>query len=214
MGKTVGPNGPPLIQNNTLIFDPDRKYEVWRFVTYMFVHSGYFHIGFNLLIQLVLGIPLEMVHRWWRILLIYICGVAAGSLATSLTDPDVYLAGASGGVYALIAAHLANVIFNWSEMEFAALRLIAFLLLASVDTGVAIYYRYIDPTDTKVGYVAHLAGATVGLLLGIVVLRNLRVRKWERVVWWCSLLVFLGLFLAAIIGNAVIIGLDNSNTKY
>ena len=43
-------------------------------------------------------------------------------------------------------------------------------------------------------------------VLGIVVLRNLRVRRWERVVWWCSLLVFLGLFLAAIIGNAVMIG--------
>ena len=126
--------------------------------------------------------------------------------ATSLTDPNVYLAGASGGVYALICAHLANVIFNWSEMEFAALRLIAFLLLASVDTGVAIYYRYIEPTETNVGYVAHIAGAIVGLLLGIVVLRNLRVRRWERVVWWCSLLVFLGLFLAAIIGNAVMIG--------
>ena len=134
------------------------------------------------------------------------------SIATSLTDPHVYLAGASGGVYALIAAHLANVIFNWSEMEFAALRLVAFLLLASVDTGVAIYYRYIGE-ETNVGYVAHLAGATVGLLLGIVVLRNLRVLKWERVVWWCSLIVFLGLFLAAIIGNAVIIGLDTNNIR-
>ena len=84
MGKTVGPNGPPLIANNTLIFDPNRKYEVWRFITYMFVHSGYFHIAFNLLIQLIIGIPLEMVHRWWRILLIYICGVAAGSLGKIL----------------------------------------------------------------------------------------------------------------------------------
>lgn len=46
----------------------------------------------------------------------------AGSLYTSVTDPDVYLAGASGGVYALIAAHLANVVFNWSEMEFPVLR--------------------------------------------------------------------------------------------
>lgn len=109
----------------------------------MFVHSGYFHIIFNILMQLLLGIPLEMVHRWWRILLIYVCGVVAGSLASSVTDPDVYLAGASGGVYALITAHLANVIFNWSEMEFPALRLIAFIILAGVDTGVAIYYRYL-----------------------------------------------------------------------
>ena len=70
----------------------------------------------------MLGTPLEMVHRWWRILLIYLSGVLAGSLAVSITDPTVYLAGASGGVYALITAHLANVVANWSEMEFAPLR--------------------------------------------------------------------------------------------
>ena len=65
----------------------------------------------------------------------------AGSLTVALADPHVYLAGASGGVYALIAAHLANVIFNWREMEFPALRLIGFLLVTGVDTGVAVYHR-------------------------------------------------------------------------
>ena len=173
----------------------------------MFVHAGYFHIVFNLLIQLLLGIPLEMVHRWWRILLIYLIGGVAGSLVTSISDPEVYLAGASGGVYAIIAAHLANVIFNWSEMEFPALRLTAFLLLAGIDTGIAVYYRYTE-VDTQVGYAAHAAGAAVGLLLGIVVLRNLRVKMWERVVWWFSLLLFLGLFLAAIVWNAINIGFE------
>ena len=203
-GDKVGPNGPPYIEGK-LIFNPGKKWEVWRFLTYMFVHSGYFHIIFNLLIQLLLGIPLEMVHRWWRLLLVYLTGVVAGSLATSISDPDVYLAGASGGVYAIIAAHLANVIFNWSEMEFPALRLIAFILLAGIDTGVAVYYRYTD-IDTQVGYAAHCAGALVGFLLGIVVLRNLRVHTWERVLWWICLLLFLGLFLAAIVWNAVLIG--------
>ena len=42
-------------------------------------------------------------------------GVLAGSLGTSLTDSSTYLAGASGGVYALIAAHLATLLLNWSE---------------------------------------------------------------------------------------------------
>ena len=28
----------------------------------MFIHSGTFHIAFNILVQLILGIPLEMVH--------------------------------------------------------------------------------------------------------------------------------------------------------
>ena len=57
-------------------------------------------------------------------------------------------------------------------------------------------------------YAAHIAGAVVGLLLGIVVLRNLRVRTYEKVLWWFSLLLFLGLFLSAIVWNAVLIGLN------
>lgn len=64
----------------------------------------------NLIVQILLGIPLEMVHRGWRVILIYLSGVLAGSLATSVADPSVHLAGASGGVYALITAHVATLI--------------------------------------------------------------------------------------------------------
>ena len=77
-------------------------------------------------------------------------GVMAGSLLVSLTDPSVYLAGASGGVYSLIAAHLANIIANWAEMEFAGLRLATFLLVAGVDVGVAVYSRHYSNSVTKV----------------------------------------------------------------
>lgn len=69
-----------------------------------------FHLLVNLAVQILLGIPLEMVHKWWRVLLVYFAGVLAGSLATSITDPDVRLAGASGGVYSLITAHVASII--------------------------------------------------------------------------------------------------------
>jgi rhomboid-related protein 1/2/3 len=68
-----------------------------------------FHLVVNLVVQIMLGIPLEMVHGWWRVLLVYLAGVIAGSLGTSISDPKVYLAGASGGVYAIIAAHLASI---------------------------------------------------------------------------------------------------------
>jgi rhomboid-related protein 1/2/3 len=200
-GHSVGPDGPAYTKG-PLIFNPEKKKEVWRFLTYMFVHSGYFHISFNLLVQLLLGVPLELVHRWWRICLIYLTGVVAGSLTVAIADPHTYIAGASGGVYALITAHLANVIFNWSEMEFPALRLLSFMTIAGVDTGVAVYYRYVEQ-DLKISYTAHIAGAVVGLLLGIVILRNLRSYAWERALWWCCLLVFLGMFIAAIVWNAV-----------
>jgi rhomboid-related protein 1/2/3 len=174
-GEDIGPNGPAYTKG-PLIFNPLKKKEIWRFFTYQFVHSGYFHICFNILVQLMLGLPLEMVHRWWRILLIYLSGVVAGSLTVSITDPNSYLAGASGGVYALISAHLANVVANWAEMEFAALRLITFVTLAGVDIGVAVYYRYTEAENQ------------VGLLLGIIVLRNLKELKWERSIFCCFII--------------------------
>ncbi len=57
----IGLNG-PVPYCSHLIYDPNKREQVWRYLTYMFIHSGLFHVTFNILIQLVLGIPLEMVH--------------------------------------------------------------------------------------------------------------------------------------------------------
>jgi rhomboid-related protein 1/2/3 len=43
-------------------------------------------------------------------MLVYVAGVVAGSLGTSVTDPYTRLAGASGGVYAVLLAHIATII--------------------------------------------------------------------------------------------------------
>ncbi|XP_041972359.1 rhomboid-related protein 2-like isoform X2 [Aricia agestis] len=183
------------------IYNPHKRDEAWRFITYMLVHVGVLHLVVNLLVQLFLGVPLEMVHRWWRVVLVYLAGVAAGSLATSLTDPKVYLAGASGGVYALIAAHIATIIMNWAEMEFAIVQLLVFLLLAVVDVGTAVYDRYTSQLQQNIGYVAHLAGAVAGLLVGIGVLRNLEKKKWEKRLWWAAVVLYFALMIAGIFAN-------------
>ncbi|XP_006609467.1 rhomboid-related protein 2 isoform X1 [Apis laboriosa] len=183
------------------IYNPHKRYEAWRYLTYMFVHVGVFHLVVNLLVQIMLGIPLEMVHKWWRVLIIYVAGVLAGSLGTSVSDPTVYLAGASGGVYALITAHVATILMNWSQMEFAVLQLLVFLVVTVVDVSQAIYNRYVLETNDQVGYVAHFAGAIAGLLVGINVLRNLEVKTWEKVVWWASIITYTVLMTAAILWN-------------
>ena len=45
----------------------------------------------NVLIQLLLGIPLELVHKGWRIMLVYILGALMGGLAHSVTDFETFL---------------------------------------------------------------------------------------------------------------------------
>ncbi|XP_011702330.1 PREDICTED: rhomboid-related protein 3 isoform X3 [Wasmannia auropunctata] len=196
--KSLSVEGPAA---TLFIYNPHKRYQAWRYLTYMFVHVGVFHLVVNLLVQIMLGIPLEMVHKWWRVLIIYIAGVLAGSLGTSVSDPTVYLAGASGGVYALITAHVATIIMNWSQMEFAVLQLLVFLVITSVDVGQAVYNRYVLDANDQIGYVAHLAGAIAGLLVGINILRNLEVQTWEKVIWWASIVTFTGLMTAAILWN-------------
>lgn len=60
-------------------------------------------------------------------------GVLAGSLGTSIFDSNAYLVGSSGGVYALLAAHLANIMLNYSNMEYGIYRLLAILLFGEYE---------------------------------------------------------------------------------
>lgn len=71
--------------------------------------GSWVHLLNNLVVQMVLGVLLEMVHRW-RIIVIYLAGVAGGAIANSLYMPSFFLAGASGGVYAVEYAHLSNLV--------------------------------------------------------------------------------------------------------
>jgi rhomboid-related protein 1/2/3 len=86
------------------------------------------HIINNVVVQIVLGVLLELVHKWWRVLIIYFAGVRAGSLATSVVDPDTYLAGASAGVYALIFAHLSTCLMVRRRRIFMDDKILSFII--------------------------------------------------------------------------------------
>ncbi|CAG9770778.1 unnamed protein product [Ceutorhynchus assimilis] len=196
------PNSPgtgPTAQH--LIFDPQKRQQCWRFLTYMFVHIGSVHIITNLIIQIFLGLALELRNSWWRVLTVYTAGVVAGSLVTSIVDPRVYLAGASGGVYAIITSHLSNVIMNWSEMSFPAVQFFVILLLISADVATSIHNRYFLGNQTPIGYAAHFGGALAGFLVGIWVLKNVEPTEKEKYLWWAAMVLYILLMGSAIMLN-------------
>nr|XP_033495535.1 rhomboid-related protein 2 isoform X2 [Epinephelus lanceolatus] len=104
------------IWKSRLTYKPECRQEAWRFISYMFVHAGVEHIVGNLVMQLLLGIPLELVHKGFEVGMVYLAGVLAGSLASSIFDPLSALVGASGGVYALIGGYFMNAVVNFREM--------------------------------------------------------------------------------------------------
>ncbi|KAK4323889.1 hypothetical protein Pmani_005443 [Petrolisthes manimaculis] len=192
----------PCPTYSPLVFNPRRRYEAWRYMTYALIHSGWVHLVNNLVVQLALGVLLELVHRW-RVILVYLAGVAAGCLAHSLYTPYYFLAGASGGVYAVEYAHLGNLFLNWSEMEYPWLQLAVVGIIMVLDLSYAIWDTYTNP-GSSTGHMAHLGGAMAGVLVGVVVLRNLRKEKWEGYCWWSSLVLFLALLILAVVLNAVL----------
>lgn len=190
----------PLPVTSILIYRPDRRIEIWRFFLYMFVHAGWVHLSFNVLIQIVVGIPLEMIHGSCRVALVYLSGVLAGSIAASIFDTNAVLVGASGGVYALLAAHLANIVLNCACMELSIVKLIAIFTLAGADLGFAVWERY-TRKPTPVGYTAHLVGALAGLTIGLVVLKNFEQKLHDHYLWWIALAAYFGYLAFAILWN-------------
>lgn len=172
------------------IYNPFKRNEAWRFLTYMLVHIGYTHITINIIVQLFLGFPLEMVHKW-RVMIVYLSGVVAGSLGTSIMDPSTYLAGASGGVYALITGHVGTIFMNWNEMCIPAVQLGLFIFVIVFDVGNSIYSRYVQGTEDNIGYIAHVSGAIAGLLVGIWNLKNFVPSKKETYIWWAALTIYI-----------------------
>ncbi|VDK83703.1 unnamed protein product [Litomosoides sigmodontis] len=178
-----------------LLFAPSLRYQAWRFFSYQLVHQGILHLLPNVIFQTVIGIPLELVHKMWRIAIIYIMAVCLGALLQYVLDPSVYLIGCSAGVYALLGAHLSNLIVNWAEMPFRFVRLFIIVTYIFTDTASAVYRRFqVDECD-RISYTAHIAGAVTGLLMGVAILHNLKVLYWERILMIVALVLFGTIFL-------------------
>jgi len=75
----------------------------------------------------------ECTPCWWAIWQLIPLVHNAGSLASSLLDPSVCLVGASGGVYSLLAGHMAHLLLNYSAVQCGPPRIIALIAVASIE---------------------------------------------------------------------------------
>ena len=121
-------------------------------------------------------------------------------------------------LYALVLAHIANIIVNGDIMDKKALVLRLVVLTPMV--GACLFDAYLAVqrwTDKNamgsgggVSYAAHVAGGFTGIFLGAFVLRNYKNAKWEGVLK----LVFMGIYAIAFIAVAVlsIMHIDTNGT--
>jgi membrane associated rhomboid family serine protease len=152
---------------------------VWTFVTYMFVHSGFSHIIFNMLALFVFGVQIERYLGSREFLLFYfITGTLAGIFSFfvySMTGQSfVWLAGASGAVFAVSFIYAVffpeSIIYIWGILPVRApLMVLGF-------TAIEIFSQFFL-TRSNVAHLTHLAGFGFAWLYCLI---RFRINPWGR----------------------------------
>merc|ERR1712217_133081 len=152
--------------------------------------GGAMHVLMNVFLNSMLGIPLEGLHGSLRMVLMFNVGVFGGACCYFFNDAHTAVVGCSGGCYALIGIHLADLIMNFHQKKFRIPTLFFLLLIVGVD--ILSYISALSPENAS--HSAHIGGGIAGLISGVLLVRNLKVIRCERI--FQCILVIIGVGLA------------------
>lgn len=199
IGATTPTAGPTALWFKTVRNFPhcnDRRAFWTMALSYQLVHAGLEHLGFNIFLQLLFGIPIELVHGA-VVFVIYEVGVVAGALACAVSDPYIAVVGCSGGVYCLFGIHVAHMLLNWKDMKHSAVPAWARLLLFLALFGSEVTTWWLLNTAGK-SFAAHAGGAFAGFFMGVGFLTNFEVECWETVARNVARFILLAFFAISI----------------
>jgi len=149
--------------------------EAWRIVTTMFLHAGIIHYLFNMTALFLIGSAVEKCHGSGIALVIFVVPAIVGSLLSAVFLPKAISVGASGGIFGLIGACLADIVLNWNLLFSALLNedrkhrhvLILFFLFLDVVLNCLIGMTPFVDNFT------HIGGMVFGFLCGLSILTKL-----------------------------------------
>ncbi len=107
--------------------------QYWRMVTSMFLHSGIFHVLFNMWALWVVGGFMEAALGRGKFILLYFISGLAGSVLVVATLSLAPVVGASGAIYGLFGALAVHAFFNRADLQSQAfLRQILFIIVLNL----------------------------------------------------------------------------------
>jgi len=154
--------GIPGFTDLFVLNDRANNWEVWRFVTSIFLHGSITHLLFNLVALLFFGFVLEKMVGGKRFLIIFLTsGILANIISINYYDSSL---GASGAIYGILGALtiIRPLMMVWA---FGA---IMPMFLASIVWAVGDVLRILGLFgETNIGSIAHISGIVVGIVIGI-----------------------------------------------
>ena len=136
-------------------------FEIWRFLTAIFVHGGIIHLMYNIFALALFGSMLEKFVGSRRFLLVFfLSGIIANIVSVNFYTSSL---GASGAIYGI----LGNLVVLKPLMMVWAFGFPMPMFIAGIIWVAAGIFGIFVPTDNT-GYIAHLSGIVVGFLLGVI----------------------------------------------
>ena len=139
--------------------------QYWRLLTSVFLHSGFTHLGSNLLVQVLMGNAVERNLGHIKYLILYLASGIGGNVVSVLYDHamgvNIYSVGASGAVFGVMGVLMLLIIKGRKKLQRGS----SMLVRAGFALFYAVYSGFRNPyTDNA----AHLGGLAVGVLLGLI----------------------------------------------
>jgi membrane associated rhomboid family serine protease len=172
----------PILEKLVLYSSPQSLlFRPWTLITYMFMHGGFMHILFNMLLLFFIGRIAEDFFQSTDIYKIYLLGGLIGAILfvvsynvfpvfTRFSDIPVSLVGASGAVLALVVA--TAIVVPYYEIYLFGVFRIQLKWLAIIMVAFDLIF-FSD--GNQGGRIAHLGGAAMGLIYA----RNMKWFKWD-----------------------------------
>lgn len=132
-----------------------------RLLTAMFLHAGWLHLAFNMYVLYILGTPLERMLGHRRFLVLYLVAGLGGSVASFVFSPaNTISVGASGAIFGVMAAMIVvgqRLGYDMGQVvTLFVINVVLGFLLGGID------------------WRAHLGGAALGAVMGVVLSRRSR----------------------------------------
>jgi membrane associated rhomboid family serine protease len=142
-------------------------FAVWQFFTYMFLHGGFMHIGFNMFALWMFGTELE--YNWGTrdfLKFYFACGIGGGIMVwlTSMVGLSPYLGvtiGASGAIFGLLVAYGLmwpdRLILLFGILPMKALQFV--IIFGAIDL-----FQGLTGTGGNTAVFAHVGGGLTGFI--------------------------------------------------
>lgn len=145
--------------------------QVWRFLSFQFLHANFFHLLFNMIAIYFFGPMIEKYLGSRRYIAYYlICGVAGAimylllfSAGILITSPSAQMVGASAGIFGILAGAAVIAPDTRVMLMFPPIPM-KLRTMALVFLGISVF-SVITNSQNSGGEAAHLGGAIAGFLL-------------------------------------------------